>query len=139
MPLTLAPKEEIVAAVTAGDRDYFENRKYFQGNRIDHGRWGSDEYKEYMNRCNPRDGSTPQYTPEEKLEVDTENSVEEVEHRDEGDGHAQYMTIHFKPYDLYVSMTGRYSSYGDCSWNEVFISEPYPHTETRYRKITSTP
>jgi len=137
MPLFLASKEEILAEVQANNCDYFVDRKFFQGSRTDHGDHNSNTYKDFYNRRFPQDGSSPQLTPEEQVDVDVEFSVEEVERRDEGDGHYQYMTLYFVSYDLNVSLVGRYSSYSDSCWDNVFISETFQYTETRYRRLGS--
>lgn len=62
---------------------------------------------------------------------------------DQNDGHGEEcrLTLKFEfpgDEDLLVTLIGSYSSYDDTSWNEVYISEPYYITETRYRHVVQT-
>lgn len=51
-----------------------------------------------------------------------------------GDGNEWYKTFHFPNWDFYVSIEGTYSSHGDSYWGSIYFSEPYEHTETRFKK-----
>ena len=57
-----------------------------------------------------------------------------VEDFNDGDGNAMYLTLHLPDYDLYVSIIGTYSSWASGEWEDVFVSEPYIHTETKYKR-----
>ena len=79
----------------------------------------------------------PSDSEDENFQVlnEAELEIEVVGERDYRDGNDTYKTIFFKPYNLYVSMEGYYSSYEGYTWTKVFLSEPYIHTETRYEEI----
>lgn len=66
---------------------------------------------------------------------DYQNLVEWKDERSYGDGNERYATIHFKQYDLYVSLIGMYSSHGSSTWDECFVSRPYVHREVRYEAV----
>lgn len=55
--------------------------------------------------------------------------------RSYGDGNERFATIHFKEYDLYVSLVGVYSSYGESTWDQIYVSRPYIHREVRYQAV----
>ena len=139
MPLALAPKEEILEKVAEKDWSYFaeDTSEFFIGDRIETPEYDSPEYESWSKRMYPDDGSEPVLTPEEKAEEEVEKSVETVSRFNEGDGRGRYMTLHFKPYDLYVTLEGRYSSWGDSEWSDVYVSEPKEHIVISYdRKET---
>ncbi len=58
-----------------------------------------------------------------------------VEERNMGDGNEMYRTLFFSEYELYVSLTGWFSSYGPPEWTDIFVSEPFTYYETRYSPI----
>ncbi len=62
-------------------------------------------------------------------------NIKVVEDRNFGDGNDAFKTFYFKDYDLYISMTGYYSSYNGYEWTSIFLSKPYQYTETRYEEI----
>ena len=133
-PLSLASKEEILEKIEEEDYSFFEEGRYFYGDTTEPGYY-TPEYQAYRKRLHPEDGSEPQYTPAELAEKLVRDSVEEVENRNEGDGHAMYLTLHFKPYDMYVTLAGYYSSWGSSEWDEIFVSKPYEVTETYYARV----
>jgi len=66
--------------------------------------------------------------------------VDEINRRNLGDGRPLYLTLKFSFPDggepVLVTVDGVYSSYDSPYWHAVYFSEPFTHTETRYRKIT---
>jgi hypothetical protein len=122
--IKLASKEEILAKVQQNAHEWIDSQQFVIGKRIQH-----DDWKEWADRRRKN-----QYTADELEEAVVDDSYETVENDNDGDGREQRRTYHFKDYDLYVSLVGTYSSHGDCYWNDVFVSEPYEYTETRYKK-----
>ncbi len=65
--------------------------------------------------------------------------VDSLQRRNLGDGRPLYHTLEFTFPDggekIVVTLAGTYSSYDSTYWDEVYISEPYIHSETRYRKV----
>lgn len=61
--------------------------------------------------------------------------IEWVEQRSYGDGNERFATIHFKEYNLYVSLVGVYSSYGESTWDQIYVSKPYIYREVRYEPV----
>jgi len=55
-----------------------------------------------------------------------------------GDGNSRTLTLKFGKLDCYVTLEGIHSSYGDPYWTKVYFSQPYEHTETRYRQHFDT-
>lgn len=66
--------------------------------------------------------------------------VDEINRRNLGDGRPLYSTLKFSFPDggepVLVTVDGVYSSYDSPYWQAVYFSEPFTHTEIRYRKIT---
>lgn len=65
-------------------------------------------------------------------------NVSLVAEQNNGEGEASFLTLLFKfegQPDLLVTLEGCYDSFDGTSWNDVFVSESYTHTETRYRKV----
>lgn len=129
MTLKLTTKEKILKKVKESDTDWFLEDKYFQGKPLDRDSWEAKDWIAFDKRR-----STNTLLVEEQEEENVRSSVEGVQSYNDGDGNCQYKTLYFKPYDLYVSLVGTYSSWGEGSWDDVFVSEPYIHTETRYKK-----
>ena len=67
------------------------------------------------------------------VKIDEDDMVSVFE-QNWGDGNEWYKTFHFPNWGFYVSIEGTYSSYEESSWNSIYYSEPYEHTETRYKK-----
>ncbi len=67
--------------------------------------------------------------------------VESLQRRNLGDGRPLYHTLKFTFPDggekIVVTLAGTYSSYDSPDWDEVYLSEPYTHSEIRYRKVES--
>ena len=61
--------------------------------------------------------------------------IEWFDERNYGDGNEQFATVYFKPYDLYVSLIGTYSSYDGSTWEQCFVSRPYIHREVRFEPV----
>jgi hypothetical protein len=55
-----------------------------------------------------------------------------------GDGRERFLTLKFPRFDCYVTLKGYHSSYSKPEWTKVYFSEPYEHTETRYREHYDT-
>jgi len=132
----LAPKEEILQKVAKNDFSYFdeESQEYFLGDRLSIPEYDTPEFTAWTKRIYPDDGSEPVLTPEEKAENEVEDSVKNVSSYNDGDGREKYMTYYFKPYDLYVTLEGLYSSWSGSSWHEVYVSEPIEHTIVCYER-----
>lgn len=64
------------------------------------------------------------------------DEVEIVYDQNLGDGNEYYITIYFKKMDLYVSLSGVYSSWESPSWDYAKFAEPFEYTETRYKPVT---
>lgn len=60
--------------------------------------------------------------------------IEQVYYQSYGDGNSLEVTMLIKPYNLYISFEGTDSSYSDIWFEKCYISIPYEHTETRYKK-----
>jgi len=136
MPFRLASKETILQKLSERDSVYFEQLGFIEGEPIDYGDYNSPARRDWISRRNPPDGSAPRLTAEEQADFDVRNSAETVENRNEGDGAERYITYYFAPYDLYISMSGYYSSYGESTWNEMFVAKPYIYTEIHYKPLT---
>ena len=59
---------------------------------------------------------------------------QEVDSGNDGDGNDRWMTLFFSEHNMYVTLTGGYSSYGESGWSDIYVSEPYIYSETRYQK-----
>lgn len=135
MTITLVSREMIVLQVKARNYDWFLKCNYFSGKRISHGVVGTAEYNNWVARIYHENGTKPQLTLEEYLEDEVEASVEELDISNSGDGSQCRRTMHFIPYNLYVTMLGTYSSWDSPKWDDVFFSEPYTFTETRFKPV----
>jgi FtsZ-interacting cell division protein YlmF len=131
MPLRLASKEDILQAVEEEQFDYFDNEDYISGKPVSSSYKTDEDYDAYWNR---RETNT--LTPEEQADEETKDSAKVVEDHNDGDGRTMYKTIHFKPYDLYVTILGTYSSHGSSWWNDVFLSRPKEVTVVVYNRIS---
>lgn len=63
------------------------------------------------------------------------SEVEEVYYKSYGDGNELYYAYHFPQIDIYVLITGTYSSWDRNQYDKVELAEPYEFKETRYRAI----
>jgi hypothetical protein len=55
-----------------------------------------------------------------------------------GDRNSRTLTLQFHKLDCYVTLEGTHSSYSDPYWTKVYFSQPYEHTEIRYREHYDT-
>jgi hypothetical protein len=71
-------------------------------------------------------------------EVDNETKKEYsiVYNMNYGDGNDWLVTIEFKNLKMFVSLNGTYSSWDSAYWDSVSFSQPYEHTEIRYKPVT---
>ena len=69
-----------------------------------------------------------------EVEEIVRGDMEKVYEQSYGDGNLLEVTILIKPYNLYISFEGTDSSYADVWFKKCYISVPYEHTETRYKK-----
>lgn len=132
MTLKLASKEEILNAVENEDFSYFEEGGYISGEAVSSSYKTDEDYDAFWDRRN-----TKTLTPEEQSDEEILDSVETVERHNDGDGRTMYQTVHFKPYDLYVTMLGTYSSHGSSYWEEVFVSERVEQTIYVYNRVVN--
>lgn len=132
MTLKLASKEEILQAIEDDNFAYFEDGEYITGEAVSQSYKTDEEYDAFWNR---RDTKT--LTPEEQADEEIIDSVQTVERHNDGDGRTMYLTLHFKPYDLFVSLNGTYSSHGSSSWQEVFVSEQVQQTIYVYNRVSN--
>ena len=116
MTLRLASKEEILAKIQEKNVRWFRDQKYVLG---------QEEFEEL-------DENEEKW----KAEGDFYRTIPTVEERNDGDGNDAYLTIHFKEHDMYVSLTGTYSSWDSTNYHRVFQSVPYTYTETRFKPFT---
>lgn len=63
-----------------------------------------------------------------------EENLEQVYEQEGGDGHLITRTFWIKPYHMYVTVEGIYSSWEGSDFRECYISEPFLFQETRYKK-----
>ena len=55
-----------------------------------------------------------------------------------GDGRPRTLTLRFDNLDCYVTLEGIHSSWSRPDWTKVYFSQPYEHTEIRYREHYDT-
>ena len=61
-----------------------------------------------------------------------------VQRENHGDGNDYFITFQFPDFDnMYVTLSGTYSSWDSPNWYEVYLSEPYQYMVTDYRKLQS--
>ena len=60
--------------------------------------------------------------------------IEEVYYSSSGDGRPMTKTFLVKPYNVYITIDGIYSSWEGPTFSECYLSESYLFQETRYRK-----
>jgi hypothetical protein len=60
--------------------------------------------------------------------------AEELERDGAYDGQDMTLTWFFKPYNLYVTLAGTYSSWGDSRWHDIFVSEPYTYEVRSFKR-----
>jgi hypothetical protein len=61
-------------------------------------------------------------------------NLEQVYEQKGGDGQLITRTFCIKPYHMYVTVEGIYSSWEGSDFMGCYISIPYEYTETRYKK-----
>lgn len=125
MAIKLASKEEILEHVEMNNCSWFENKEYISKSSLPRLEYNSPEYiRRYVDRI---------LTEEEEAENEVYASAYVIDDYNEGDGNTAQQTHYFKPYDLYVSLYGVYSSWDRTIYDNVYVTTPYQHTETRYR------
>ena len=65
-----------------------------------------------------------------------ENECKIVYDQNWGDGRLWQVALYFKEEDIYILLSGYYSSEGESEFDEVTLAEPFEFKETRYRKAT---
>ncbi|HNC56666.1 MAG TPA: hypothetical protein PLP33_14545 [Leptospiraceae bacterium] len=66
---------------------------------------------------------------------DYDSEFKEVYYQTYGDGNEFYTAFHFPEIDVYILITGTYSSWDSNSYDKVELAEPYEYTEIRYRPV----
>ena len=134
--LKLASKEEILAKVAANDYNFFDedsdaDNHYWQGKSYDNTlEWGTPEYIAHRQRR-----AANALLPVELADKALKASVVMVEDDNDGDGNEMRKTIHFKDYDLYVSLRGYYSSWDNSQWENVYVTRPVEYTAVRFVQV----
>jgi hypothetical protein len=65
-----------------------------------------------------------------------EQNLEQVYDQEGGDGQLITRTFWIKPYQMYVTVEGTYSSWEGHDFYDCYISEPFCFQEVRYKKKT---
>jgi len=65
-----------------------------------------------------------------------EDKVKTVYDQNYGDGNDILICLHFEDLNLYIQLSGTYSSYEDPYWDSVSFAIPFEFTETRYKNTT---
>ena len=149
--LELATEETILQKIENSDHDFFTNAEYYIGEK-EPGTYQHKKTKKIISFAEfelipwniPKGGDLNANNPLKSVykyvrsrdDEFYDETVETVEEDNDGDGRDACLTLHFKPYDLFVKLEGRYSSYDGTEYDTVYVAETYKYTETRYRRIT---
>ncbi len=116
MPLKLKTKEEIIKLVECeADSETIEEIGseelgcFFDGEQDDETYWIHPETEEHMYEL---------VTCQSDKEFDR---IKLVDSGNDGDGREMWQVLHIPDYDLYIKLTGCYSSWGNSTWDSVDI------------------
>lgn len=138
MPLKLKTKEEIIKLVECeADSETIEEIGseelgcFFDGEQDDETYWIHPETKEHLTNDWFWKDDHLSYEQVKKLQSEYElvtcqsdkefDRIKFVESGNHGDGREMWQVFHIPDYDLFIKLTGCYSSWGNSTWDSVDI------------------
>jgi hypothetical protein len=120
--MKLKTKQEITDLINSGlEPEEIENLYYGEDRLEHHVFFDYDEFSDQQ----------PDHFESKAI---LKQNLEQVYEQEGGDGQLITRTFWIKPYHMYVTVEGIYSSWEGSDFKECYISIPYEYTETRYKK-----